>query len=56
MTETTRIEDLKAAREQLAVYEHAMHTAKTVSKKLKAADQVEFWGNKVSFLGAVRGD
>lgn len=55
MTETCRQAELSNARKELDASRVKMDSIKTWgSKKRDAAEQVEFWGNKVAFLAKVR--
>lgn len=57
MTETYRSEKLAEARRELAAAKSRLEACKTWNeRKRDASEAVEFWGNKVAFLSAVRGD
>jgi hypothetical protein len=57
MTEKYRTEKLDEARRELAAAQDRLAACKVWGeRKRDAAEQVEFWGNKVAFLNAVRAD
>lgn len=57
MTETYRTTELDNARKELATARQRMDAqTEWNARKREAAEQVEFWGNKVAFLNAVRGE
>lgn len=55
MTETYRTTELERAKGELAKAHAAVSTAKSRSAKMRAYEDVEFWGNKVAFLTFARG-
>ena len=57
MTESYRVAELAKAEQQYAIA-RAMYEAQPFGSRKwrKAADDLEFWGNKTAFLSHVRGE